>query len=46
MLEKIIKISNKDFKEKNIESIFEIGSNSDLILENTITQNFQLNLIW
>ncbi len=42
MLEKIIKISNKDFKEKNIESIFEIGSNSDLILENTITQN----LIW
>ncbi len=38
MLEKIIKVSNKSEKELT----FEIGSNSDLILENTITQN----LIW
>ena len=42
MLEKIIKVANRDFLEKNRESVFEIGSNSDLILENTITQN----LIW
>lgn len=35
MLEKIIKVSNKSEKELT----FEIGSNSDLILENTITGN-------
>ena len=35
MLEKIIKVSEKS--EKNLT--FEIGSNSDLILENTITRN-------
>ncbi|MDO5556249.1 MAG: radical SAM protein [Clostridia bacterium] len=38
MLDKIIKVSNKSEKELT----FEIGSNSDLILENTITNN----LIW
>ncbi len=38
MLEKIIKTAEKD--EKNLT--FEIGSNSDLILENTITNN----LVW
>ena len=38
MLEKIIKIANKS--DKNLT--FEIGSNSDLILENTITGN----LLW
>ena len=38
MLEKIIKVSNKS----NKELVFEIGSNSDLILENTITNN----LVW
>ena len=38
MLEKIIKTSESSEKELT----FEIGSNSDLILENTITQN----LIW
>ena len=42
MLEKIIKTSEKDFQEKGKESVFEIGSNSDLILENTITNN----LVW
>lgn len=42
MLNKIIKVSNKDFNEYKKESIFEIGSNSDLILENTITNN----LVW
>ncbi|MBP3800632.1 MAG: spore photoproduct lyase [Clostridia bacterium] len=35
MLEKIIKTSQKSEKEL----VFEIGSNSDLILENTITKN-------
>ena len=35
MLEKIIKVSNKSDEELT----FEIGSNSDLILENTITEN-------
>ena len=35
MLEKIIKVSNENEKELT----FEIGSNSDLILENTITGN-------
>ena len=35
MLEKIIKVANKSEKELT----FEIGSNSDLILENTITNN-------
>ena len=38
MLDKIIKTSNKSEKELT----FEIGSNSDLILENTITGN----LVW
>lgn len=38
MLEKIIKTAEKD--ERNLT--FEIGSNSDLILENTITNN----LVW
>lgn len=38
MLEKIIKTANNSEKEL----IFEIGSNSDLILENTITNN----LVW
>ena len=38
MLNKIIKISEKSEKEL----VFEIGSNSDLILENTITNN----LVW
>ncbi len=38
MLEKIIKTANKAEKELT----FEIGSNSDLILENTITNN----LVW
>lgn len=38
MLDKIIKVANKS--DKNL--VFEIGSNSDLILENTITKN----LIW
>lgn len=38
MLDKIIKVSNESEKEL----IFEIGSNSDLILENSITGN----LIW
>ena len=38
MLEKIIKTSNNSSKEIT----FEIGSNSDLILENTITNN----LVW
>lgn len=38
MLEKIIKVANKEDKKLT----FEIGSNSDLILENTITNN----LVW
>lgn len=38
MLEKIIKTANKSDKELT----FEIGSNSDLVLENTITNN----LVW
>ena len=38
MLNKIIKTSNKAEKEE----VYEIGSNSDLILENTITNN----LVW
>lgn len=42
MLNKIIKVSNNDFFKNNKESVFEIGSNSDLILENTITNN----LVW
>lgn len=37
MLDKIIKISNESDKELT----FEIGSNSDLILENTITGNLE-----
>ena len=42
MLEKIFKVARKDFEEKGKKSVFEIGSNSDLILENTITNN----LVW
>ena len=42
MLEKILKVAKKDFEEKGKNSVFEIGSNSDLILENTITNN----LVW
>ena len=42
MLNKIIKVANKDFLETEKESVFEIGSNSDLILENSITNN----LVW
>lgn len=38
MLDKIIKVSNNSEKEQ----VYEIGSNSDLVLENTITNN----LIW
>lgn len=37
MLEKIIKTANKEDRELT----FEIGSNSDLILENTITHNLE-----
>ena len=37
MLDKIIKVANKSEKELT----FEIGSNSDLILENTITGNLE-----
>ena len=37
MLNKIIKVSNESDKELT----FEIGSNSDLILENTITNNLE-----
>lgn len=37
MLDKIIKVSNESEKELT----FEIGSNSDLILENTITSNLE-----
>ena len=37
MLDKIIRTANKSEKELT----FEIGSNSDLILENTITQNLE-----
>lgn len=42
MLDKIIKVANKKKKEENRDFVFEIGSNSDLILENTITNN----LVW
>lgn len=38
MLERIIKVSNKAEKEE----VYEIGSNSDMVLENTITNN----LVW
>jgi len=41
MLEKIIKTADKDFESKEKEICFEIGSNSDLILENTITGNLR-----
>ena len=41
MLDKIIKTSNKSEKELT----FEIGSNSDLILENTITQNLEWTIL-
>lgn len=38
MLDKIIKVSNN----AETEEVFEIGSNSDMVLENTITNN----LVW
>ncbi|MCI9063895.1 MAG: spore photoproduct lyase [Clostridia bacterium] len=41
MLEKIIKTANKDYEKLGRKSTFEIGSNSDLILENTITGNLK-----
>ena len=42
MLEKILKVANKDYEEYGKQSVFEIGSNSDLILENSFTNN----LVW
>lgn len=39
MLDKIIKITNKSDKKL----VFEIGSNSDLILENMITRKFSMD---
>ena len=39
MLNKIIKTANKSDKEL----VFEIGSNSDLILENMITRKFSVD---
>lgn len=39
MIEKIIKTANKSDKEL----VFEIGSNSDLVLENMITRKFGLD---
>jgi spore photoproduct lyase len=39
MIEKIIKTANKSDKEL----VFEIGSNSDLILENMITRKFSVD---
>ena len=39
MLEKIIKTANKS--EKDL--VFEIGSNSDLVLENMITRQFGMD---
>ncbi len=41
MLEKMIKTANKEYEEKGREVVFEIGSNSDLVLENTITGNLK-----
>ena len=41
MLGKIKKVGNKEFAETGKEKVFEIGSNSDLILENTITGNLK-----
>jgi len=39
MLDKIIKTTNKSDKEL----VFEIGSNSDLVLENMITRKFSMD---
>lgn len=39
MLDKIIKTANRSDKEL----VFEIGSNSDLILENMITRKFSMD---
>ena len=39
MLDKIIKTANKS--DRNL--VFEIGSNSDLILENMITRKFSMD---
>ena len=41
MLGKIKKVGNKEYAETGKEKVFEIGSNSDLILENTITGNLR-----
>ena len=41
MLGKIKKVGNKEFAETGKEKVFEIGSNSDLILENSITGNLK-----
>ncbi len=41
MLEKIIKTAEKEYIEKGRETVFEIGSNSDLVLENCITGNLK-----
>ena len=41
MLGKIKKVGNKEYAETGKEKVFEIGSNSDLILENTITGNLK-----
>ena len=41
MLGKIKKVGNKEYAETGKEKVFEIGSNSDLILENTITENLK-----
>ena len=41
MLEKIKKVGNKEYTQTGKEKVFEIGSNSDLILENTITGNLK-----
>ena len=39
MLDKIIKTANKSEKEL----VFEIGSNSDLVLENMITRELEMD---
>lgn len=39
MLDKIIKTANKSDREL----VFEIGSNSDLVLENMITRKFSMD---
>ncbi len=41
MLDRIIKKADKEFEENGREAVFEVGSNSDLVLENTITGNLK-----